>query len=298
MAELNIEKNNNVIPTVTVIHKHVGKNIYKGQVIDSTNSKLYKIKYSDGDIEDMSLAEIQIHRRRQQQVCVVYGNNTQKTLEYRYLIKHPNPTTRATWNNVGANEFGRLMKGIGKQRPISQRIPGMNTMKFVHKHKIPSKKKITYSGFVADVRPQKEEKKTIWLTSGNQLHYEGQKSTETAGLETIKIFLNSVISTPNARFACFDIGNMYLSTNLPTPEYMKIHMNTIPHEVIDEYNVAQYQDAMLYVNVEVIGAIYGLAQSGYLVNQEFIKHLAPYGYYPSKQRQDCCIIKADQSNSA
>ena len=91
------------------------------------------------------------------------------------------------------------MQGIGQQRPVSQRITGTNTVTFVNKHEIPDTKKITYARFVADVRPQKEEKERIHLTAGgNQLHYEGKTSTETAGLETIKIFLNSVISTPNA----------------------------------------------------------------------------------------------------
>jgi hypothetical protein len=56
---------------------------------------------------------------------------------------------------------------------------------------------------------------------GDRLPYDGKKITETAGLETTKILLNSVISTPGARFTCYDIGNMYLNTKLLTPEYMR-----------------------------------------------------------------------------
>ena len=113
--------------------------------------------------------------------------------------------------------------------------------------------------------------------------YNGKKSTETAGLETTKMLLNSVVSTPNAKFACFDIGNMYLNTKLPSPEYMRIQRNMIPDEVMEEYNVEQYLDSEGYAYVEITGAIYGLAQSGYLANQDLIKNLAKYDYYPSKR---------------
>ena len=57
----------------------------------------------------------------------------------------------------------------------------------------------------------------------------------------------------------------------------------IPDEVMEEYNVEQYLDDKGYAYVEITGAIYGLAQSGYLANQQLIKHLAKYDYYPSKQ---------------
>eukprot|EP00978_Attheya_sp_CCMP212_P015192 scaffold39147_cov55-Attheya_sp.AAC.5 len=118
---------------------------------------------------------------------------------------------------------------------------------------------------------------------GDRLPYDGKKSTETAGLETTKILINRVMSTPGARFACFDIGNMYLNTKLPSPKFMKIHQSLIPQEVMDEYNVEQFLDENGYVYVEITRAIYGLAQSGYLANQDLIKNLAPCGYYPSKR---------------
>jgi hypothetical protein len=35
--------------------------------------------------------------------------------------------------------------------------------------------------------------------------------------------------------------------------------------------------------MEVSGTIYGLSQSGYLVNQDLIKNLAIYGYHPVKR---------------
>ena len=38
-----------------------------------------------------------------------------------------------------------------------------------------------------------------------------------------------------------------------------------------------------YVYVEVTGAMYGLSQRGRITNQDLQKHLAKYGYYPTKR---------------
>ena len=111
---------------------------------------------------------------------------------------------------------------------------------------------------------------------GNLLDYEGKTSTETAGMETIKIHINSTISRAKkgARYLCIDIGNMYLNTKLLAPEYMRIHIDLIPEEIREEYNTDQFMDENGYVYMEVTGAIYGLSQSGYLANQDLIKNLA------------------------
>jgi hypothetical protein len=176
------------------------------------------------------------------------------------------------------------MQGIGKARRPEDQIKGMNSMRFINKQQVPKGKIITYARFVADECPQKDEPNQMQLTAGgDQLPYDGKKSTETAGLETTKILSNSIISTPEAKFACFDISNMYLNTKLPSPEYMRVHISMIPQEVIDEYDVSQYVDKKGYAYVKITGAIYGLAQSGYLANQDLIKNLAPFGYYPSKR---------------
>ena len=48
---------------------------------------------------------------------------------------------------------------------------------------------------------------TQLTVGGDRLEYKGKTSTETAGLETIKIHFNSTISTKDAKFAAADIGN-------------------------------------------------------------------------------------------
>lgn len=47
---------------------------------------------------------------------------------------------------------------------------------------------------------------------GNLINYPDDVSTKTADIVTVKLLLNSVVSTPGARFASADISNFYLDT--------------------------------------------------------------------------------------
>ena len=108
-------------------------------------------------------------------------------------------------------------------------------------------KLITYTIFVSDIRPKKYEPRRMRLLVGvNRLECDGEKSTETSGLETTKIIVYIVISIPGVRFGLFEISNMYLNTKLPSPKYMKIHVIMIPQEVMEEYDVTQYLDEKGY----------------------------------------------------
>ena len=44
------------------------------------------------------------------------------------------------------------------------------------------------------------------------MHYPGDASTPTADLLTVKLLLNSIISTPNAKFMTMDNKDFYLNT--------------------------------------------------------------------------------------
>ena len=75
--------------------------------------------------------------------------NTGKQLEYKQLINHPDSKVCQTWQRSSANEFGRLVQGVGGQ------IEGTETIKFLHYHEMPKNRRPTYVHFVCDVRPQK-----------------------------------------------------------------------------------------------------------------------------------------------
>ena len=108
-------------------------------------------------------------------------------------------------------------------------------------------------------------------------------STEIAGLETIKICINSTISTKDAKYAAADIGNFYTNSKLESSEYTRIHFSLIPQEIIDEYDVIKYVESDGNVYVKITDAMYGLSQSGRIASVDLRNHLAKYGYFPTKR---------------
>jgi hypothetical protein len=64
-------------------------------------------------------------------------------------------------------------------------------------------------------RPEKAEANRVQITvGGNLLAYLGETSTEAASIETTKLLINSVLSTPGARLGSFDISNFYIQNYL------------------------------------------------------------------------------------
>jgi hypothetical protein len=153
----------------------------------------------------------QIMKTRRHHLYAIFDKATGKMLEYRHLMNHPDPEIRKTWKRSSANEYGRTMQGVGKKnRSDGEAIEGTDTMHLKKKRNIPKGKKITYARFVSEIRLQKAEIHRTRLTAGgNLLDYEGKTSTDTAGMETIKIHINSTISRAKkgARYLCIDIGN-------------------------------------------------------------------------------------------
>ena len=72
---------------------------------------------------------------------------------------------------------------------------------------------------------------------GNRINYAGDVGTPIAHLETAKLLFNSVLSWPNAKFIMLDLANFYLLTLMNDYKYIQIKLNTIPQEIIDEYNL-------------------------------------------------------------
>ena len=141
-----------------------------------------------------------------------------------------------------ADELGRLCQGVGRStaNPSQPRVAGTDTFQPIHLHDIPTDRHsdITYTRVVCEVRPQKEDPNRTRITiGGNRICYPGDCGTKTGSLELTKLLINSVISMPNARFACFDIKNFYLGTPLDQPEYVRIKLANIPQEFVDEYDL-------------------------------------------------------------
>jgi Reverse transcriptase (RNA-dependent DNA polymerase) len=200
---------------------------------------------------------------------------TGATMEYRQLIT--DPVTKDAWLLSSANEFGRLAQGVGG------RIDGTNTIRFIPSNELPQGRQATYPRFVCTERPQKTERNRTRLTlGGNLINYPGDVSVGTAELDTTKILLNSVVSTPEAKFCTADVTNFYLNTPMEREEYVRIPLNLIPPEIIQEYKLQDLVDSNGSVLARVDKGMYGLPQAGMLANKLLKERLAKHGYFETR----------------
>ena len=132
---------------------------------------------------------------------------TGKLAEYRELRLS---SEGAEWEQAAAEEIGRLATGIHPEIPT-----GTETIRFIAKSDVPTGKTITYLRVVAAATPHKAKGKRIRFTVGDNLvTYHGNASTKTADLATVKIVLNSIVSTLGAKCLCADLKAFYLNTRL------------------------------------------------------------------------------------
>ena len=196
-------------------------------------------------------------------------------LEYQYLIKRPE--YKNEWGLQYGNEVGRLAQGI------PGRVEGTDTMFFVHKKEIPVERlrDATYAQVVCDVQSHKEQPNRVRITaSRDRINYPWDCSTSTADLTTVKILLNSTISTQGAKFFTLDIKDFYLNTPLKQYEYLCLPLKDIPEDVIAHYNLkSKATDGFVFV--EVRKGMYGLPQAGLLAQELLEKRLGKHGYFQS-----------------
>ena len=114
-------------------------------------------------------------------------------------------------------------------------------------------------------------------------------------MPVIKLHWNSVLSTPNAQFASFDVSNFYLGTRLPRPEFMRLPLTIIPQEIVDAYNLKELaEDGWVYCRID--GGMYGLPQAGKIAHDVLVNRLRTTGYYPVQCSQmDCGDTTGDPS---
>jgi hypothetical protein len=77
-----------------------------------------------------------------------------------------------------------------------------------------------------------------------------------------------------------DIKAFYLNTEMDYYEYMRLPINIIPQEIVDQYTLLplMHND---YVYIEIQKGMYGLPQAGIIVNKKLKKHLTKSGYAPT-----------------
>jgi hypothetical protein len=156
---------------------------------------------------------------------------------------------------------------------------GTETMHFIQPVQVPSDRKD--GCIVATIRPQKSKAHCVPLTvGGNLIGYPRDVSTPTADMITAKILINSVISTPEARFMCTEVKDFYLNTPMAHYEYMRLPLRILPQQIVDQYKLLPLvHNGWVYVKIRK--GMYGLPQASIIANQRLEKHPAKYGYKPT-----------------
>ena len=199
-------------------------------------------------------------------------------LEYRDLIR--NPATRKTWTHSYGNELGRLAQGM------PGRNTGTNTVIFIPRDAVPKDRArdVTYGLITVLIRPEKvdEPNRTRLVAGGDRVHYPGDAGTPTADLLTVKLLINSIVSTPGAKFFTLDIKDFYLNTPMTRFEYMRLKLSDIPEDVIDHYQLRKIATPDGFVYCEIQKGMYGLPQAGIIAQELLAERLAKHGYHQSK----------------
>ena len=132
---------------------------------------------------------------------------------------------------------------------------------------------------------------TTMRESQNQIeHYsplgETQLTTDcgmpTADILSIKLLLNSIISTPDAQFMTVDIKNFDLNPPLQWYEYLRLKLDDIPEDVQIEYNLHHKATHDGWVYVEIRKGMYRLPQVGLLAQELLKQWLSKHGYMQDK----------------
>ena len=116
--------------------------------------------------------------------------------------------------------YGELIKHIGNA--VLRMKSGSDNMFFIPKSASPVNRKVTYANPLCDYRPLKDGPYRIRLVvDGDRLNYDADTGAPTANLLDVKILLNSIISTPGARFASIDIKDFSDALQWPSTSTSK-----------------------------------------------------------------------------
>ena len=133
-----------------------------------------------------------------------------------------NPKYKEVWSKSFAKEIQRLADTT-------------KTIAFVAKHQIPQgrRKEITYGRICCDYQSEKADPNQTQITvGGNRINYPGDCGTPTADLLTVKLLLNSIVSTMGAKFMTIDIKDLYLMTPMDHPKYFRMKLKLFPQDIV------------------------------------------------------------------
>ena len=177
------------------------------------------------------------------------------------------------WIKADITEYHKLLKQHEVMRPTKfDNIP-VNKKPFITYYNQQCKTKIKDGKLNYRVRGT--------FGGNKQSSYTGITASYQASMTTVKMLLTKTISDVNSKWMTMDISDMYLHTTLPSDqwEYMVINLHDIPLEIVNDYHLNDFitpGDTKVYF--EVVKALYGMKQAGYLANLDVVEHLNSNGY--------------------
>ncbi len=190
-----------------------------------------------------------------------------------------NSKYKELWGKSYTKELGRLAQGMPR---VSK---GTNTIVFIRCKDIPQncKRDVTYARICVNYCSEKEDPNCTRVTmGGNLLHYPGDCGTSTVDMITVKLHLNSVISTKNAQYCTIDLKDFYLNTPMDQPEYMRMKISNLPPNFIKDYNLIDLASDNGTIYVKIQKGMYGLPQVGIFAQNLLEKHLNQHDHHQSK----------------
>ena len=120
------------------------------------------------------------------------------------------------WTKSICNELGRLSQ-------IWKKHASTDIIRFSFNKDKPKDRRATYVRAVCKIIPQKIETPRTRLTSGgNNKNYQGEFSTPTSDLTSIKLQVNSAILDIKSLYTCMDMKYFYLNSQMYISEYIMI----------------------------------------------------------------------------
>ncbi len=112
---------------------------------------------------------------------------------------------------------------------------------------------MTYGLITCLIRPEKieEPNETRFVAGGDRVHYPGDTGTPSTNLLTVKLLINSIISTPNAKYMTMDIKDFYLNTPMARYKYMQLQIASMRNNVIKHYPFTDLATLDRYIYCEI-----------------------------------------------
>jgi hypothetical protein len=213
----------------------------------------------------------------------VLDKTTGHLMEMRHLLV--NPKYKELWGKSYTKELGHLAQGMPG---VSK---GTDTIVFICCEDIPHNCKcnVMYKQVCVNYCPEKGDPNRTRVTVGsNLLHYPGDCGTPTVDMITVKLHLNSIISTKNPCYCTTDLKDFCLNTPMDWPEYMRMKISNLPPNFVKAYNLIDLATNNGTIYAKIQKGMNSLPQAGILAQNLLQKCLNQHGYHQSNVTPGLC----------